>query len=149
MPTLWDIPYRQRSGFQYNTYPKMPRKTLRWRHNVCDGVSNHQPHGCLLNSLFWRRSKKTSKFRVTGLCLGNSPWVGEFPAQMASNAEMFSFDDIIMQPMNIIQLHVLYHIRVTRSLFYHKRNILRGLGIGRNVGGGCVIDYLKTMFSST
>ena len=42
---------------------------------------------CLLNSLFRRRSKKTSKLRVTGLCAGNSPGTGEFPAQMASNAE--------------------------------------------------------------
>ena len=29
-----------------------------WRHNNQDGVSNHQPHGCLLNRLFTRRSKK-------------------------------------------------------------------------------------------
>ena len=34
-----------------------------------------------------RRSKKTSKLRVTGLCARNSPVTGEFPAQMASNAE--------------------------------------------------------------
>ena len=34
-----------------------------------------------------RRSKKTSKLRVTGLCEGNSPVAGEFPAQRASNAE--------------------------------------------------------------
>ena len=61
--------------------------SLRWRHNGCDIVSNHQPHGCLLNRLFRRRSKKTSKLRVTGLCSGNSPGTGEFPAQMASNAE--------------------------------------------------------------
>ena len=33
------------------------------------------------------RSKKTSKLRVTGLCEGNSPVTGEFPAQMVSNAE--------------------------------------------------------------
>ena len=31
--------------------------------------------------------KKTSKLCVTGLCAGNSPGTGEFPAQMASNAE--------------------------------------------------------------
>ena len=61
--------------------------SLRWRHNGRDGVSNHQPHDCLLNSLFGRRSKKASKFRVTGLCAGNSPGTGEFPAQMASNVE--------------------------------------------------------------
>ena len=34
--------------------------------------------------------KKTSKLRVTGLCAGNSPAPGEFPAQMASNAENVS-----------------------------------------------------------
>ena len=53
---------------------------LRWRHNGPDCVSNHQPHDCLLNRLFQHRSKKTSKLRVTGLCAGNSPGTGEFPA---------------------------------------------------------------------
>ena len=61
--------------------------TLQWRHNGHDNVSNHQPHGCLLKRLFRRRSKKTSKLRVTGLCAGNPPVTGEFPTQMASNAE--------------------------------------------------------------
>ena len=64
--------------------------TLQWIHNGCDSVSNHQPYHCLLNGLFRRRSKKTSKLRVTGLCAGNSPVIGEFPAQMASNAENVS-----------------------------------------------------------
>ena len=36
------------------------------------------------------RSKKTSKLRATGLCLGNSPGADEFLAQMASNAENVS-----------------------------------------------------------
>ena len=64
--------------------------SLQWRHNGRDSVSNHQPHDCLLSRLFRRRSKKTSKLRVTGLCAGNSPATGEFPAQMASNAENVS-----------------------------------------------------------
>ena len=63
---------------------------LQWRHNGSDGVPNHQPHHCLLNRLFGCKSKKTSKPRVTGLIAGNSPGTGEFPAQMASNAENFS-----------------------------------------------------------
>ena len=63
---------------------------LQWRHNGHDSVSNHQPHDCLLNRLFRRRSKKTSKLRVTGLCAGNSPGNGEFPSQMASYAENVS-----------------------------------------------------------
>ena len=65
-------------------------RPLQWRHNWCDSVSNHQPHDCLLNCLFRRRWKKTLKLRVTGLCMGNSPVTGEFPAQMASNAENVS-----------------------------------------------------------
>ena len=67
----------------------MPNKetSLQWRHNGNDSVSNHRPYDCLLNRLFRRRSKKTSKLRVTGLCAGNSPETGEFPAQMASYAE--------------------------------------------------------------
>ena len=49
----------------------------------------------LLNRLFRRRLKKTSKLRVTGLA-GSSPVAGEFPAQMASNAE----NDVIMMIIN-------------------------------------------------
>ena len=64
--------------------------SLQWRYNRRDRVSNHQPHDCLLNRLFRRRSKKTPKLRVTGLCAGNSPGTGEFPAQMTSNAENVS-----------------------------------------------------------
>ena len=63
---------------------------LYFGHNGRDSVSNRQPHDCLLNRLFRRRSKKTPKLRVTGLCVGNSPGTGEFPAQMASNAENVS-----------------------------------------------------------
>ena len=63
---------------------------LRWRHNGRDSVSNHQPHDCLLNRLFKRRTKETWKFRVAGLCAGKSPVSGEFPAEMASNAENIS-----------------------------------------------------------
>ena len=58
--------------------------------NGCDGVSNHQLHHYLLNLLFRSRSKKTSKLRVTGLCVGNSLVTGEFPAQMASNTKNVS-----------------------------------------------------------
>ena len=49
---------------------------------IRDGVSNHRDSECLFNRLFRRRSTKTSKLRVTGLC--------EFPAQRASYAENVS-----------------------------------------------------------
>ena len=64
--------------------------SLLWRHNERDSVSNHQRLYCLLKRLFRRRSKVTSKLRVTGLCAWNSPGTGEFPAQKASNAENVS-----------------------------------------------------------
>ena len=89
--------YVREIGVGLATSGSTPHKTqsldtdaLRWRHNGHAGVSNHQPHGCLLNRLFRRKSKKTSKLRVTGLCAGNSPGTGEFPAQMASYAENVS-----------------------------------------------------------
>ena len=62
-------------------------KPLQWCHNGHDSISNHQPHDCLLNRIFRLRSKEISKLLVTGLCAGNSPGTGEFPAQMASNTE--------------------------------------------------------------
>ena len=64
---------------------------LQWRHHEHDGVWNHLRLDRSLKRLFRRRSKKTSKLRVIGLCEGNSTVTGEFPAQRASNAENFSF----------------------------------------------------------
>ena len=70
--------------------------TLRWRHNGHDCVSNHQPHHCLLKRLFGRRSRKTSKLRVTGLCAGNSPGPVNSPHKGPVTRKMFPFDDVIM-----------------------------------------------------
>ena len=80
---------------------------LQWRHNERDGASNHQRLNCLLN-LFGRRSKKTTKLRVTGLCVGNPPLTGEllrgiprWPVNSHHKGQvmqkMFPFDDVIMQ----------------------------------------------------
>ena len=71
-------------------YIQLGRLPLQWRHNGRGGVSNHQPHDCLLSRLFRRGSKKTSKLRFTGICEGNSLVTSEFLAQMASNAENVS-----------------------------------------------------------
>ena len=58
-----------------------------WRHNEHGGVSNRRRLHCLLNCLFRHRSKKISKLRSTGLCKGNWPVTGEFPAQRSGNAK--------------------------------------------------------------
>ena len=64
--------------------------SLKWRQNGVDGVSNPRRIDGLLNRLFIRRSKKTSKRRVTGLCEGNPPVTNGFPSQRASDTENVS-----------------------------------------------------------
>ena len=63
------------------------KDALQLRHNERYDVANQQRLHCLLKWWFRRRSKKTSKLRVTSLCTVNSPVTGEFPAQKASNTE--------------------------------------------------------------
>ena len=89
----WMLVYKTYLACHIAVQPTNYAHTLRWRHNGRVGVSNHQPNDCLLKRLFRRRSKKTPKLRVTGLCAGNSPATSEFPPQMASNAENV---DVIM-----------------------------------------------------
>ena len=56
--TIWDGFYQaakiKEIDFHLVFFFQIP---LRWRHNGHDCVSNHQPHHCLLNCLFGRRSK--------------------------------------------------------------------------------------------
>ena len=61
--------------------------SLQWRHNGRDGVSNHQPHYCLLNRLFRLRTKKTS-----------NRWLANSPHKGPVTRKMFPFDDVIMCP---------------------------------------------------
>ena len=83
--------------------------TLQWRHNDHDSISNRQPHGCLLNRLFTRRSKKTSKLRVTGLCVGNSPGPANSLHKGPVTRKMFLFDDIIMNFVDLAGKLTLIH----------------------------------------
>ena len=48
--------------------------------------------GVSIETFVQAQMKKTSKLRVTGLCEGDSPGTGEFPAQRASNAENVSIN---------------------------------------------------------
>ena len=67
-----------------------------WRHNERDGVSNHQPHDYLLNRLFMRRSKKTSKLRVTGICEGLPRWPVKSPHKGPVTRKMFLFHHAVV-----------------------------------------------------
>ena len=90
-------PHEKDPRVRFNIKNRLSRYTLHWRYNDHDGVSNHQPHGCLLNRLFRRRPKKTSKLLVTGLCAGNSPGPVNSPHKRPVTRKMFPFDDVIMK----------------------------------------------------
>ena len=64
--------------------------SLQWLYYECNDVSNHQCHERLINLLFRRRSKKTSKLHVSGLCGRNSSVTGEFPHKGPVTQKFFS-----------------------------------------------------------
>ena len=89
---LWQVRTMELSmvwGLFHKGFMDSESKPLQRRHNERNRVSNHQRFDCLVNCLFRRRSKKTSKLHVTCLCEGNSPVTGEFPTQRASNRKCF------------------------------------------------------------
>ena len=90
LPTQKHIFSKSRRWHELSNVTCILHLSLQWRDNGRDGVSNHQPHDCVLNRLFGHRSKKTSKLHVTGLCAGNSQVTDDFPTQMASNPENVS-----------------------------------------------------------
>ena len=83
--TLWP-----RSSLRRYPLASSTAVSLRWRHNSRDGPSDHQRLGCLLSRLFRRRSRKTTKFRTTGLCERNPSVTDGFRSQRASNVENVS-----------------------------------------------------------
>ena len=87
-------------------------RTLQWGYNGLDGVSNHQPHHCLLNRLFRRISKETSKLRV------NSPH--KWPV----TRKIFPFDGVIMR----------YSVHYSLTLAWFSRD---EYNLQRAWGGSC------------
>ena len=75
-------------------------------------------------SLIRAQIKENIKLRVTGLCAGNSPVTGEFPAKMARNAENVSIwwrhHERKLCAAPLIGPHIrtsLYHHRIQTSIF--------------------------------
>ena len=89
---------------------------LQWPHNERDDVSNHQPHDCLLNHLFRRRSKKTSKLRVTGLCAEIYRWPVNCSHKGPVTLKMFPFDDVILEDLFNHNYHIVSsNVRTART----------------------------------
>ena len=70
--------------------------SLHWRHNDRDGVSNHQRLDSLLNPLSGRRSKKTSKPRVTGFLVTPSCPNEAAMQKLVCNNQIFHYKAILI-----------------------------------------------------
>ena len=111
---------------------------------------NNQPHDCLLKLLFRRRSK-TSKLRVTGLCAGNSPVTGEFPAQRVSNAENASIwwrhhgKGFPLQSASNMRsvCMLLRHHYMSRMPYQRGRTSMQGIGLAMNICYYCLHYYRR------
>ena len=66
--------------------------SIQWRHNGHDGVSNHQPHDCLLNRLCADQICSASLAFVRGI----HRWPVNSPQKWPVTRKMFPFDDVIM-----------------------------------------------------
>ena len=78
--------------------PMQIRYLLQWRHNGRDGVSNHQPHECLLSRLFNAQIKENIKAMRHSPCVrGIQRWSLNSPHKEPVPREMFPFDDVIMK----------------------------------------------------
>ena len=86
----WSMNLAMRDSAPYRADHVVVFLPSRWRHK--SAMASQITSLTIVYSTVYsrRRSKKTSKLRVTGLCEGNSPVTGEFPAQRASNAENVS-----------------------------------------------------------
>ena len=64
---------------------------LQWRHNACDGVSNHRP-SIVCSAVCSGADQRKHQSRVTALSEGNPPVTGGSP----HSGEVTRIDDVIM-----------------------------------------------------
>ena len=117
-------------SIQYSTRPaRSVTFSLQWRHNEEDGVWTHRRLDCLLHRMFRRKSKKTSKLRVIGLCEGNPRWPVDCPHKVPVKRKMFPLDDVIIGTGHCILhsfalLHPWYGVVITSRIWICGRHIL-------------------------
>ena len=70
--------------------------SLQWRHNGRNGVSNHQHHYCLLNSLKGADQRKHQSSASLALGRGIHRWPVNSPHKWPVTRKMLPFDDVIM-----------------------------------------------------
>ena len=107
---------------------------LSWHYSdvIMSTMASQIPSITIVYSTVTSGADQGKQFRVTGLCEGNSPVTGEFPAQRASNAENISIwwrhhDKILKQNLAAAKrfhyrLHGRHVIEDYRELWGHNRS---------------------------
>ena len=72
-----------------------------------------------------RRSKKTSKLRVTGLCEGNSPVTGNSPHKGPAKRKLLLFDDVIL--IYIIYISLCVKTSINQGVARNPFNYIPGI----------------------
>ena len=85
---------------------QQPYSSLQWGQNQRHGVSNHQPHDCLLKRLFRRRSKKDQSSASLAFVRGIRRWPVNYTHKGPVTRKMYPFYDVIMVIMTIRWLHL-------------------------------------------
>ena len=85
------------------------KDSFQWRHNGRDGISNHEPHQCLLNRLFMCRSKKYQSSASLALVRGIHRWPVNSAHKWTVVRKMFPFDDVI------ILGKIVFHLTITKQ----------------------------------
>ena len=71
--------------------------SLQWRHNGCDGVSNHQPHGCL-SIVYWDADQREHESSVPlAFVWGIHRLPVNSPHKWPVTRKIFPSDDVILQ----------------------------------------------------
>ena len=87
--------WQWQANFEYSTKHSVTRESLLWRHNGCNGISNHQLNDCLHNRIFRRRSKKTSSAASLAFLREINRWPVNSPHKRPVKQKMIPFDIVI------------------------------------------------------
>ena len=103
-------------------------KTLQWRHNERNGVSNHQFHDCLLNRYSGINERKHQSSASPAFLRGIHRWPVNSSHKGSVTRRMFPFDDVIMNSPGLqyltLSIHRLYsthgtNVYIRYSLAYN------------------------------
>ena len=118
--------------------------TLQWRHNGCDGVSNHQPQHCFSNVYKDADQIKHQSAASLAFVRGIHRWPVNFPHKWPVTRKMFPFDDVIK--------HVVHSSRLAETYFAitncDSPTAVKHIGWSAVVSLECLLSGLSCLIAS-